>query len=329
MTRRRNNLKVACALDPEVFRQVVKSKPTMDRAKSDFDVVQALKRLYRVVELVPIGVDLSWVLETLKRIQPDVIFNLAHSSNDHEAEFTGFLDLAGFAHTGSGVSGIVLSNDKVRALKLLQAAGFRVPRFVALPVDKRNPVLDLRPPLIVKPANFSGFSTGIYKDSVVSSPEAVLARAQRIWTRFGCSAICEEFVIGREFRIGVIEEGPAEQFHLVGITECLFPKSSPGLGFKSYSIRANDRVRLALQVKSILPKLPKPILKDLVRTAITAPHVLDLKGYVALDVRTDDSGSTTIIEINSNPGLSRRSLIWARPSLEHNVHRIVRAALNR
>jgi len=54
-----------------------------------------------------------------------------------------------------------------------------------------------------------------------------------------------------------IEQGPAEQFHFVGITECLFPKSSPGLGFKSYSIRANNRVRLALQVNewTTLPEL--------------------------------------------------------------------------
>ncbi|HEX8130978.1 MAG TPA: hypothetical protein VF527_17890 [Pyrinomonadaceae bacterium] len=329
MSKQKQNLKIACALDWDVLRQVVKSKPTVDRAKYDFDVVQALKRLYTDLHLVPVSHDPWQVLDVLRQLKPDVVFNLALSAREREPSFVGCLDFLGIPYTGSGASGIALGNDKIRSRELLRVAGVRVPRFVGLPIDASDVVLDLTPPVIVKPAYLGASSDGIYNDSVVNTTEAAMACARRIWTRFGVPAVCDEFIVGRELRIGVIEDAPGAQFRLVGIGESLFPGTVPGWGFKSEGLRINPRVRRARGVETVAPQLPKSVEAELLAIANTACLALDQRGYATLDVRMDDFGRITVLEINANPGLYKRSLIWSRPSFTSNIHRIVQAALER
>jgi len=329
MPKSRRSLNVACALDLNIWKQVAKSKPLGEPARCHLEVVRALKRLYRTVHLVPLGDDLARLLNAFKELKPDVVFNLALSACDLQPSFAGFLDFVGIPYTGSAPLGIALATDKIRSRELLRAAGLRVPRFVGLPIGASNIPLDLTPPVIVKPARLGGSSYGIYRDSLVMTPAAALACARRIWERLGLPAVCDEFVRGRELRIGVIEDQGRSRFRITGISECHFPGVTPGWGFKNEGVRINSRVRKARGVWSSIAKLPKSVIADLAAIAESAMRVLDVRGYGTLDVRMDNFGRITVLEVNPNPGLTRRSKPWQRPSFAYNISCIVRAALAR
>ena len=75
---------VACALDKEVMAEVLAKRPRSTRGKYDYSVVQSLRRLYRNVELVIVSEKNTQAIDSLMRLRPDVVFNLALSNHPIE-----------------------------------------------------------------------------------------------------------------------------------------------------------------------------------------------------------------------------------------------------
>lgn len=323
--RARRRLRVACAIDRDIERQVGSGTPVLDRAHGAHDVYLALRRSFDDVRLVPVCEDLERTLGSLHDVSPDVTFNLARPATSNEPCFAGALEYEGFAFTGSGPLGIALSRDKVRSRQLISLAGVDVPAFVEIRVGERPDLGRLRPPLLVKPAYLGGCSRGIHARSVVGTRAAAYPLARQIWATFGDSAVCDEFIVGRDLRVGALSDGKG-QFRVIGITESCFRKAPPGWGFKTNAIRMNPRVRSAQCVESVVPTLSMALRRRIAEVAQTCASTLALRGYLTLDLRIDEQGRCVVIEVNANPGLSRQSLIWGRPSLTHNVGRIVEVA---
>ena len=325
-------LSIACLIDPDVAGQIRSGlgsnaqgsnvQGSNDRVSYDLSVIQALRRLYRRVDLVEAVEGSSRTMDELMRMKPDVVFNLACSTLPIEGSFTGCLEVLGIPYTGSGAVGIALANDKVRCRHLMRAAGVRVPRFVEL-VPGRPIEVDLTPPLIVKPVASAGCA-GIHADSLARTEGEVARLARRIWHRFGTAALCDEFVLGREFRIGTIET--RKGMRPIGITEWKFGDAAPGWGFKTQTIVNNLRVRRARRVSRALAILSRRDRHLLAETAQAAMAALDIRGYATMDARMDDMGRVSVLEVNSNPGLWSGSSIWSNPSFDRNIKRIVDAA---
>src|SRR5437762_8021680 len=238
MALRLADLSVACVVDHRVAGEICGSRITSANASYDASVLGALCDLYRGVHLVHARPDdIARTLEELRLLRPDVIFNLAFSATDVEIPFTASLAQLGIPFTGSRAGVLALANDKVQSRILLREAGVRVPRFVALPPGSRA-AIDFEPPYIVKPA-LSAASAGVHSDSVVKTRGGVRRLASRIWRRFEQPAVCDQFIVGRELRAGVVGDA------LTGVAEWKF---SNGWGFKSEAIRANPRVRRAQKV---------------------------------------------------------------------------------
>jgi D-alanine-D-alanine ligase len=319
-------LSVACTVDADIAAKIRRSDPGQTRARYDISVIDALRRNYRHVEIVAAFAGGLATLDSLARLRPDVVFNLAFSAQPLEAAFAGCLEILGLPYTGSGPRGIMLTNDKILSRRMLHAARLDVPRFVKLaPGDPI--VLNLSPPLIVKPTTLAS-SAGIYADSVLQTTRGVSRLVRRIWHRFGVPAVCEEFIVGREFRIGVIESS-AKRFRVVGISEWRFGKANPGWGIKTEAIRINPTVRRARGVTRSLAKIPRGLAAALAMTARRSVSALDVRGYATVDVRMDARGRIVVLEANSNPGLWSRSAIWSNPNFDANIRQIVRCALAR
>ncbi len=327
MIKQLRKLHVACALDSDIIHQIKSSAPVLERARCDCDVVHALKHLYETIDLIPIDDDLKRARKALKQIEPDLVFNLAYCGVKKEPSFAGFLDQVGVPYTGSGKNGIALADDKVKSRRRLRAEGLHVPKFVKLSIGASNTKLNLKPPLIVKPALLGAGSKGIYLDNLVMSNEAVMKPARRIWSRFGLPAVCDEFIVGRDLRVGVIEDSDSE-FRIAGITESLFPKSPPGWGFWSEGVRCNPRVRRASGAQTMPARLTRKIKDEIHSIANKAMRILNLRGYATLDLRLDESERCIIIEVNANPGLSTQFITWRKPSFTENIRQIVQAANN-
>jgi D-alanine-D-alanine ligase and related ATP-grasp enzymes len=236
---RKKNLFVICAVDADVVGQIRSGRPRWNRACWDASVFESLRRLYTRVELIGVrGRDLAG-LSALSASGAGLVFNLALSATPLEPAFAACVQFAGLRCTGSGMLSIALANDKIRSRMLLSAAGVRVPRFVVLAPGANPSQIDLTPPVIVKPA-FQGSSWGISRDSVVMTRDDVLDRARRIWERFGDPAVADEFIQGRELRVGLIE-GPAQSFQIAGVGEWSFVEGANG--FRVEGNHKNQRVR--------------------------------------------------------------------------------------
>jgi len=314
-------LSVACVVDGRVAGEISGSRITSSNASYDASVLESLCRLYRHVHLVRALSDSTRTLEELRRLRPDVIFNLAFSATSLEVPFAGALGLLGIPFTGSSSTAIALANDKVRSRILLRAAGVRVPRFIALNPGSKT-VIDFDPPYIVKPVS-SAASAGVYADSVVKTRAGVQRLATRIWRRFEQPAVCDEFIVGREIRAGVVEDAHGTP-RLTGVAEWGF---RDGWGFKTEAIRSNPRVRRARNVTRDVVRLPAPMVRSLGTIIVDSFRALGVTGYATVDLRIDAEERLYVLEVNANPGLWMYGIVWGRPSFDANIRRVVDAAL--
>jgi D-alanine-D-alanine ligase len=313
----KRDLFVICAVDADVVSQILSGRPRWNRARWDASVFDSLRRLYTRVELIGVEHGGTGVLSALEGTA-DVVFNLALSATRWEPAFAACVEFAGLRTTGSGMLAIALANDKIRSRMLLAAAGVRVPRFVVLPPGANPDQIDLTPPVIVKPA-FQGSAFGVARDSVVMTRREVLELARRIWRRFDEPAVADEFIRGREFRAGLIE-GAKRRFEIAGVGEWLFPEAENG--FRT-EVRPKN-----LQLRSLRPSEMSPDLRaDITSTAQTAFETLGIRGYASMDLRLDQLGRLTVLEVNANPGVSSDSPVWGVRGFDLTVRQIVEAAL--
>ena len=318
LSMKRKKLFVICAVDADEVGQIRGGRPRWNRARWDASVYHALRRLYTRVELLGVEDGGLAGLAAVEGTGASLVFNLALSTLSLEPAFVACLEFAGLRVTGSGTLAMALANDKIRSRILLAAAGVRVPRFVALAPGARPGHIDLTPPVIVKPA-LQGSSFGISRDSVVMTRRAVLDRARRIWKRFGEPAVADEFIQGREFRAGFIE-GRGNVFTIAGIGEWSFAAAENG--FRTEKRRRNLRMR-SLQAH----QLPAALWAEITAIGRTAFETLGIRGYASLDLRVDQFGRVTVLEVNANPGLSADSPVWAVRGFDLTVRQIVDAAL--
>jgi len=324
--RRRAQLAVMCLLDSDVYRELERGECRSSRSRIDAGVIRALRELYSDVFLQP-----AWhpeaALDRIARRRPDVLFNLAYSGTAEESAFVARLETCGVPFTGSGSSALALTNDKARTRRVLKRHGIRVPRWVELPVGRPRSLSRLRPPFLVKPAVYGGSSYGIHANSVVSSQCEALACAARLWKRFREPAVCDEFIVGSEFRVGAVEVARTGKFSSVNVTESLFPQAKRGWGLKTQSVRSNNRVRVAQGIRTALVERRSREYRQLCVLADLIAPACELRGYLTLDVRVDSEGKHFVVDVNANPGLSAEGHIWRRPSFEYNLRQIVLSAL--
>jgi D-alanine-D-alanine ligase len=318
---------IACVIDADIIAAVRRGRKTSKRAAYDISLVRALRQLFASVHLVSATERSSGTIEELVRLKPGVVFNLAFSASPSEASFAGALEMLGIPYTGSDALGIALANDKIRSRQLLAAAGIRVPRFIALPSARRPARIDFAPPFIVKPACLAN-SSGIDADSIVGSYAQALKRADRIWEVFGVPAVCDEFIVGPEFHVALVE-GARGRFRIAAIVELVFGKAEPGKGFKSEEVSVKGKPCRVHRVTFRAPKLPPRQIAELARIARAAADVVGIRGYAKVDLRMDDQQRITVIEVNANPGLLATSILWRSPTFKASIKRIVAAALRR
>jgi D-alanine-D-alanine ligase len=318
---------IACVLDDDIARAVTREEAICRRALYDISVVRSLRRLGHEVHPLATGDNDRRIVDKLLRLAPDIVVNLAFSATSLEAPFAGALESLGLAYTGSGPLGIALANDKVRSRHLMRAAGVPVPRFIELDRSRRASAIDFDPPYIVKPISL-GNSDGIHARSVVNTIEQARRLADRTWRRFAIHSVCDAFIVGREFQIGLVETGRG-RFRLTAIVELHFEGATSGRGFKTEALNVKGKRIRVYPVRVRIAQLPARAAAEMIAISRLAARVLDLRGYAKIDLRMSCDGSIFVIEANANPGLWSKSLIWSRPGFDANLTAILHAAVRR
>ncbi|MCU1347158.1 MAG: D-alanine--D-alanine ligase [Acidobacteria bacterium] len=239
-------------------------------------------------DLVPVRDDLSAALRTLQRY--DIVVNLCEGvlgNPRFELNFALALEMLGIAFTGCDPLATALCIDKVRAKRLLAAAGVPVPRSGVLPA-------------IVKPSREDA-GIGIDASSIVTTAEARDAKIREIEATYRQPALVEEFIDGRELNQAMVLGDPLPPGEVLFASD-LAPHERI-VGWKA-KWAAGSREDLAT-----VNRTPADV-DDATRDRIAAicrkaERTLGIGGYCRFDLRQAPTGELFIVDVNPNPDIGR------------------------
>jgi len=269
-----------------------------------WDTINALKNAlaeYHNVTLVEAD---EFFFENVKKLKPDMVFNVAEGMNgvSREAQIPAMLDMLDIPYTGSDPQTLSICLDKARTKEILSYYKINNPKFtIANSVEEIN-TDNMEYPFIVKPV-FEGSSKGIYSSSFVNNKEELTKEVKRILSEYKQSALIEEFLNGREFTVAIIgNDGDAEALPVVEINFNEFPEDFVPI----YSYEAKwilDTKENPLDVFSCPANVDSVLEAKIKNTALRAYKVLKCKDWSRIDVRLDKNGEPNIIEVNPLPGI--------------------------
>ncbi|MDE0761163.1 MAG: D-alanine--D-alanine ligase [Planktomarina sp.] len=239
---------------------------------------------YNVVE-IDADVNLE---KSLRKVNPDVVFNALHGRWGEDGCVQGILEWLGLPYTHSGVLPSALAMNKQKAkdtfrrIGLPVADGFLVARNS---ITKKHPMAT---PYIIKPNN-EGSSVGIH---FVTNDQKTPPKLSDDMPEM---LMIEAFVPGRELTTTVVGE------RALTVTDIL---TEDWYDFNAKYLDGGS--------KHIVPaKLPKIIFDACLDYAIRAHQVLGCRGISRTDFRWDEGTGVAgliLLETNTQPGMTPTSL---------------------
>jgi D-alanine-D-alanine ligase len=158
-------------------------------------------------------------------------------------------------------------------------------------------------PAFVKP-RCEESSDGISKASFARDEREAIDRAEFIHQKFGCDALIEEYIDGRELYISVLGSRRLTVFPAREVFFDNMPADVPR--FATYHAKWNDAYRQKWGITNgAARELPADVEKDLRKLARNVYGWLKIRGCGRLDVRLSADGEPFVIEANPNPSLSQ------------------------
>lgn len=246
----------------------------------------------------------------------DRVFIVLHGRGGEDGTMQGALQLHGIPYTGSGVLGSALAMDKIRCKFLFSAHGLPTAPFRVAqkgePIDYAAMLAELNGKVMVKPAN-EGSSIGM---SAATTP-AELEQALALAFDYDAAVLVEQWINGREFTVSMLD-GQA-----LPVIEMRTPRA-----FYDYEAK--------YQSNSTEYLCPAPITAEqtasLQQAAMAAFKAVGAKGWGRVDAMLDSDGQFRLLEVNTVPGMTEKSLVpmaarAAGYSFEQLVAKILEQAL--
>ncbi len=275
----------------------------------------ALIALGNEVETIACGLDLSDVRGRLKKICPEIVFNLVEDLEGHGRLihlFPFFLDAIAMPYTGSCAESLMMTSNKVMAKERMQKAGLPTPEWigpypVTLPYSDNSNSKQPKPGIWIIKSVWEHASIGLDENGLIETrdPDLVHKAMKKRVTQLGGACFAERFIDGREFNLSLLS-GP-EGVEVLPPAEIIFegygPEKPRIVDYRakwdetSYEYHHTPRCFSLGSKDSIL-------ISELKSLAIECWKVFGLRGYARVDFRVDTQGRPWILEINANPCLS-------------------------
>jgi D-alanine-D-alanine ligase len=303
--------------------------------KTEFDVVQALRKAGH--EVRPLGVydKLGDLRASIGEWKPDIVFNLLEEFQGiaaYDQHVVAYLELLRQPYTGCNPRGLMISRDKVLSKEILAYHRIPTPQFAVFRKGRKYVIPKrLKYPLFVK-STTEDASLGISQASIVHDIGKLKERIEFIHEQTNSDALVEEYVEGRELYVGVLGN---EQLKTFPVWELDF-----GTLGEVQSAIATRRVKWdpAYQDKHGIKPRAAPGLTDsqqayLVKLSKRIYRALSLSGYARMDFRMRPDGSVFCLEANANPNISHdedfaQSALSVDIKFDELLERIVRLGLN-
>jgi len=263
-------------------------------------VLDSLRQAGHVVEVFNADTTLLGRLERFMPPDPatgmptGLVMNMSYGIQGEcrYAHLPAMLEMAGIPYTGSGPLGHAVALDKVIAKILMLHAGVPTPPFQVMggPETEAD---GLRFPLVVKPRHEStSFGLRLARD-----PRELAEAVQTMTAKYRQEALVEEYIDGREVLAPLLGNDPVECLPLVE------------LDFDERELRMvtyDDKYHKAVdEPGKICPATVSDAqaarLRELARATFRA---CQCKDYARVDMRIDEAGNPSVLEINSMASLS-------------------------
>jgi len=251
-------------------------------------VSEALKRKKQDVDFLDVDDKFE---ERLKDIGADVAFIALHGRFGEDGSVQAILEDLNLPYTGSEVKSSRLALDKIASRELFLKNGLKVPRYRIVEKGReiRNALEGFEKPLVVKPQH-EGSSIGL---SIVGD-KARVERALDTAFGYGDRVIIEEYIGGREFTVGILEK-----------------QALPVIEIETKNhVYDFDAKYMDDQTRYIVPAaLREGDYKAVQEYALKAHNTLGCRDFSRVDMRMAKTGDVYVLEVNTIPGLTERSLL--------------------
>ena len=256
-------------------------------------VVLALRQAGFEVTAIDVGADLGAVIAALQAARPDAVFNALHGRFGEDGCIQGVLDWLGLPYTHSGLRASALAMDKAAAKAAFAAAGLPVAPSRIVSPEELEAADPLPRPFVVKPVN-EGSSVGV---EIFRDGDNRRADVARSW-KYDRRIMAEAYIPGRELTVAVMGDRPLD------VTEI-----DTGHVFYDYDAKYADGGS-----RHTLPAPVHPAIREqAMDAALRAHQALGCRGVSRADFRYDDTagepGQLYILEVNTQPGMTRTSLV--------------------
>jgi D-alanine-D-alanine ligase len=279
------------------------SEAEFDTPETVAAIRKALESLGHEVEAVEVSGPASRTIARLEALSPQIIFNTAegHRGRFREGFFPGIFEQIGVPFTGSDAYVCTLTLDKALTKKVVEEAGIRTPRSVFVRELADLAGQKLRFPLILKP-NFEGSSKGITVDSVVEDQAALERRASILLANYSSGVLVEEYILGRDIAVPMIEGISDETGGVLSPVEYVFDAAiTAQRKFQVYDYALKNELSDHVSVK-LMPKTD-PAHARLMQQSKIVFEKLGVRDLGRIDYRVTEDGEVFFIEVNALPSL--------------------------
>lgn len=218
----------------------------------------------------------------------DVVFPVLHGEFGEDGQIQAILESRGIRYVGSDANASRIAIDKFETKRRWIEAGLPTPAFHV--ATKQDPTLGgVGAPCAVK-ALRSGSSVGVY---ICQTPDDASARVRELLAQDG-NVLVEQFIRGVEVTVGVLENGPLPPIRIVyeqGFFDFDAKYSAQGAGH------------------SFDTGLPEPLIAEIQQTVLKAHQTIGCRDLSRTDVMVEPDGKFYLLEINTLPGFTARSLL--------------------
>lgn len=253
---------------------------------SGTNVANALTSVGYHVVIHDLTADIDSLIKTINSERPDVVFNALHGKYGEDGCIQGLLNMLKIPYTHSGVLASSVGMDKEMTRQIVSKNGVSVPKgqlMTKAEFLKQSPIK----PYVIKP-NDEGSSVGVF---IVLSDEDK-ENALLHW-HDNRKMLVEDYIAGRELSVAVLD-GKA-----LGVVEIV-----PKTGYYDFQNKYTDGATTHI--------IPAPIAPALYREALVqaelAHKALGCRGVSRSDFRLDET-NLRFLEINTNPGMTKLSLV--------------------
>lgn len=221
--------------------------------------------------------------------EADAVFMALHGVGGEDGKVQAAFELMGIPYTGTDFTSAAMAMDKWITKDLFKAWEIPTPAGTVISKNEQDAPCPIAFPCIVKACN-GGSSVGV----AVARDEDEYKAAKKEAFRYDDTAVVEQFIIGREFSVGVVD---GKALPVIEI--------APKKGFYDYK----NKYQAGSTVETCPADLSQEKTEEMQKIAEKVFKALRYRSYARMDFMMDGAENVYCLEANTLPGMTPTSLL--------------------